>query len=388
MTKNGSPPGATDTIPPMGEEEMVTVHIAGDVAAGEMITELLRAEGIAAQLSSVSSALLGAAPHLFQTKVLVPAADVARAAEILRELETTAGETGALQAPAGESAPDALASSTADSPAVASSAADDGRAEGPTPRRPRVAAAFAFLFPGGGHLYAGATVTAIVVEAAIGACLLLLLRGRGRMFQQDAALATLVALAVSDSWGAVRLVRAHSEGRWSPPLARAIARGLVLVVLAVAAGSAVAALASIPRWNRERRLAPFSMHCGRDIVAIHNGAAGPRTVTISRVQVLEVQPDERRWYDVSVVRGDIQLLPAGEDGSATLYVLPELAERCASWERKGPGPNGCLIKFRVRFEDRETSPRPDPVYGVGICYPSWGRPTERHTVRLRPERED
>jgi len=262
MTKNGSPPGATDTIPPMGEEEMVTVHIAGDVAAGEMITELLRAEGIAAQLLSVSSALLGAAPHLFQTKVLVPAADVARAAEILRELETTAGETGALQAPAGESAPDALASSTADSPAVASSAADDGRAEGPTPRRPRVAAAFAFLFPGGGHLYAGATVTAIVVEAAIGACLLLLLRGRGRMFQQDAALATLVALAVSDSWGAVRLVRAHSEGRWSPPLARAIARGLVLVVLAVAAGSAVAALASIPRWNRERRLAPFSMHCG------------------------------------------------------------------------------------------------------------------------------
>jgi hypothetical protein len=372
----------------MGEEDLVTVHIVGDVAAGEMLTELLRAEGIAAQLSSVSSALLGAAPHLFQTKVLVPAADAARAAEILRELETTAGEAGALQAPAGEIAPDALASSPADSPAVSVSEADDGRAAGPTPRRPRVAAAFAFLFPGGGHLYAGATVTAIVVEVAMGACVFLLLRGRARMFQQYAAFATVVALAVTDSWGAVRLVRAHLEGRWSPPLARAIARGLLLVVLAAAAGSAVAALASIPRWNREQRLAPFSVHCGQDFVVIHNGAAGPRSVTISRVQVLEVQPDERRWYDVSVVRGDMQLLPAGGDGSATLGVLPELAARCASWERKETGPNGCAMRFRVRFEEPETSPRPAPVYGVGVCDPPWGQPAERRAGRLWPERED
>jgi len=345
----------------MGEKELVTVHIAGDLAAGEMITELLHAEGIAAQLSSVSSALLGAAPHLFQTRVLVPAADAARAAEILRELETTA---------------------------VSSGAADDGRAAGPAPRRARVAAAFAFLFPGGGHLYAGATATAIVVEVAMGGCLFLLLRGRARMFQQYAALATLVALAVTDSWGAVRLVCAHSGGRWSPPLGRAIARALVLVVLAAAAGLAVAALASIPRWNRERRLAPFSVRCGRDIIVFHNGAAGSRGVTISRVQVLEVQPDERRWYEVSVVRGEMQLLPAGDDGYATLGVLSALAARCASREGKELGPDACAMRFRVRFDDPETSPRPAPVYGVALCYPPWGQPDERRNGWLFPDQED
>ncbi len=342
----------------MGEDQLVTVHIAGDEAAGAMITELLRAEGIAAQLSSVSSALLGAAPHLFQTKVLVPAADAARAAEILRELETTAAEAG------------------------------DSRAAGPAPRRPRVAAAFAFLFPGGGHLYAGATATAIVVEVAMAACVFLLLRGRARMFQQYAAFATLVALAVADSWSAVRLVRAHLEGRWSPPLTRAIARGLVLVVLAATAGSAVAALASIPRWNRERRLAPFSVRCGQDIVVFHNGAVGPRGVTISRVQVLEGQSDERRSYEVGVVRGDMQLLPAGDDGYATLGVLPALAARCASRESKELAANECALRFRVRFEDPETTPRPAPIDGVGICFPPWGQPAARRTGRLFPERED
>lgn len=251
----------------MVEASFVTVHVASSVAEGEMITELLRAEGIPAHLSSVASAMLGAAPHLFQTKVLVPAQDAARAVELMQDLVRVSAEEDAARA----ATVDATAGPQSPTGGAEAVAADTALA----PRRPRVAAAFAFLFPGGGHLYARSVPTAIVVEIGMGACLFLLLRGPARVFPQYAAFAILIALAVCDAWGAARLVRESNQGAPAPGPARALSRGVILLALAAGAGSTVAALASMPRWSRERRLAPFSVSSPRPVVASARGVCRP-----------------------------------------------------------------------------------------------------------------
>ena len=365
----------------MGEASFVTVHVATSVAEGELVTELLRAEGIPAHLSSVSSAILGAAPHLFQTKVLVPAEDAARAAELLQDLVRASAEEGAAQALAVGAAPDLQ------SPVDGAGAGGGAGAAALAPRRPRVAAAFAFLFPGGGHLYARSIPTAIVVEIGMGACLFLLLRGPSTVFPQYAGFATVIALAFCDAWGAARLVRENNQG--APPLAprRAISRGVILLALAAGAGSGVAALAAMPRWSREKRLAPFSVWCGQEVIAFHNGAPGPRVASLGRVRVWESGPDNHRWFDVTVNGSDSQRLEASADGSASIGIWSGLAARCAQWDLAGK-PLGCLVTFNLEFEDRTASPRPERVSARGVCRPPWGQSAERRPARLLPAEDD
>src|SRR3954469_16035604 len=74
----------------MADDGYVTVLRTTDAAQGELVTEMLRREGIAARFHKVSSTLIGMPAALIEMTVDVPADSEARVKELMRDLEYTA----------------------------------------------------------------------------------------------------------------------------------------------------------------------------------------------------------------------------------------------------------------------------------------------------------
>lgn len=251
-------------------------------------------------------------------------------------------------------------------------------------RRPLVGAALAFLLPGGGHLYARLVPAAVVLEIGMVACFVTLVIRPADFFPRHAAFATLVAIVICDAVGAFRAVRARNHGADPAGRGGPIGRGLALLAIAAVVGVAVASAVAIPGWLAARRLAPFSVWCGEDVIGVRNGAAGATSVSIDRVRVLASASGEWRRYDLGVTSGATQRLDAGASGDVVIGILPALTARCASWESNESGSDRCVITFEIEFSGAQGEPRDPPVRAVGVCRPPWGRATERRAGRLFP----
>jgi len=71
----------------MADDGYVTILRTTDAAQGELVTEMLRREGIAARFHGVSSTLIGMPAALIEMTVDVPAGSVPRVQELMRDLE-------------------------------------------------------------------------------------------------------------------------------------------------------------------------------------------------------------------------------------------------------------------------------------------------------------
>jgi hypothetical protein len=354
----------------MGGDAFETVLVTTDPAVGEMLVETLRGEGIAARLLQVNAALLGAGPQVFQTKVQVPAPFAARARELVGELE----HVGTLEA-----------FSEARGPGIGEPEAPPA----PSPRRPVLGAGIAFLLPGGGHLYARRTWTAIVLEAGLLACLAILATDRETVFVANAAFASVFAILVCDSAGTWRLLRASAAAAAAvaapaarPSPGRQVARGLVLLAIAAAAGTAVASAVNLPRWLRARQLATLVVECSGEGVAVTNRGPTPRLVTVGSIGITARELPENGAYRVEL-DGDanLTLAPGGADGIR--FAVPErLARACVSLEDLRPGD--CRVVFSLEARDPAV-PDGAPLAARGSCAPDWSAPSTMVRAQLTPE---
>jgi hypothetical protein len=346
---------------------MIAVHVTTDVAEGEMLTEALRGEGIAACLDTVHGARLGVGPQVFQTKVLVPAADAPRARELLAELREV-GESELADAAA------AAAVAANESGGPAGVPAPDGDDAGtPAPRYPWRAAGIAFLLPGGGHLHARRTATAIVIELALLACLTAIILGRGTSVLAHVAIGALLALVVGDSIGGARASRAFNAGVRAGA-GRQLANGVVLLVVAQAAGAAFAGLAMVPDWWQGRQLATLSASCTGWTIDVRNG--DERTGQFVTIDAVVAGPLAGNWYRAQLQGATRLRLAPGAEGKVAYelrsYDLPPpLIAACA-----GNGDRLCELRFKLVADD-DVPPGAEARHteAIGRCTPRWNQPS-------------
>jgi hypothetical protein len=351
----------------MGGDAFETVLVTTDPAVGEMLVETLRTEGIAARLLRVNAALVGAGPQVFQTQVQVPAPFAARARELVGELE----HVGTLEA-----------FSEARGPGIG----EPEQPPAPLPRRPVLGAGIAFLLPGGGHLYARRAWTAIVLEAGLVACLGILTANGESSFVADAVYASLLAVVVCDSAGAWRLLRAVARAgdtpAAKPSVGRQAARGLVLLAIAGAAGTAVGALVQVPRWLRARRLAALVVECSGERLAVTNRDSLPRQVFVDRIGVSAHELPEGGVYRANIVSDGIVTVPPGGAAEVRFAVPERLARWCASLD--DPRSGDCRVRFSLEVSD-PAAPDGALLPTLGTCSPDWTAPSTIVRASLTPQ---
>jgi hypothetical protein len=175
----------------------VTVHRSHDPVLADLIGDLLRQEGVEAHVvASHASAIFGAAQSFLQTRIDVPAADAARASELIAAL---VAET--------EAADDASAEED-DSPRRRPILAPEAT---PPPRLSMIRAiGIAPLIPGGGHFVARRALVGGAVLVAQMVAIALMVAGNPR--ESVAGALTAVGLLLFDVIGGALAVRTFNRG--------------------------------------------------------------------------------------------------------------------------------------------------------------------------------
>src|SRR5262249_49179357 len=134
----------------MADDGFTTVHVTTDPVEGEMLVEALRGQAIEARLVRVNSALLGAGPHLFETRIDVADGAVPQAPAPPPELRH---------------------------PGLVDELVEPEPSEGPAAPEPRSAlkVGVGLLLPGAGHFYVRRPWTALTLEGGM-LCALFVLR--------------------------------------------------------------------------------------------------------------------------------------------------------------------------------------------------------------------
>src|SRR5580765_3884854 len=237
----------------MADDGYTTILRTIDPAQGELVAEMLRREGIDARFHKVSSTLIGMPGNMFEMTVDVPTEREALARELLDDLEyigasdasrKDSAESDAGEQPGEDDAPDE---------------ADRDAAKEPLPsrRRPVFAAAFAFFFPGGAHLYARQFWTALLLAVGGVVCLLMAIASGN---QKDAVVlfTTFGAIVVCDAVAGVRAARAEAKGKHRSRDGQLL-RGVGLLCLAGLAGSAPRLASELHAANRAARFAELDL---------------------------------------------------------------------------------------------------------------------------------
>jgi len=270
-----------------------------------MVLELLRGEGIAARLVRPQGTLAGAALNLYETRIEVPAASAARAAELLAELE------------------------------VLGSSEEMDRGEEPDdPRHPRprlriIAAGIGLLCPGGAHLYARQPWTTLVV--ALGFLLALALRATASAIDPlrvQFSFVLMLTVVASDLAGGLWALGPMNRGTRTNRSSQ-IVRGLALVGAAVAVAAGVTAVVDAPRRARARVLARFSVTCVPDAIEIANESDDTRVVDLEATVFPVPVPDT--YHDIRLpLRSSRMSLEARSQTVVPFFILDSLRTACAT----------------------------------------------------------
>jgi hypothetical protein len=229
-----------------------------------------------------------------------------------------------------------------------------------SPRRPLVAAGLALLFPGAGHAYARRGATAVVLAAGVLACLVGLVLSRDTPFALHAVFASGFAILACDSVGAMLAVRG---GAGAPAgLGSQLARGLVLLIVAGAAGTATAAIAQIPAWMRTGDVGRLVVTCGDHTLTVENRT---ETSVTALVEKLMMAPGP---YPMSLGGPSSLSLEAHARDSVRFDVPEWVARRCSPGEGEPAG--SCRVAFVLSFSLPDAPDAPS-VRRIGFCDLDW-----------------
>jgi hypothetical protein len=317
----------------MAADGYVTIHRTTDVAQGELLAEMLRREGIDARFHQARTTMIGVPTSMIEMTVDVPATSEARAKELIGDLEY-AGAAEALES--GGAAED-------DEPLDAGAGGGAARARPVSTRRPLFAAAFAFFFPGGAHLYARRAWTALVLAAGVAGCLAVAIAS-GKVLVLEIAFAILAAIVVCDAIGGVRAARAEARGE-RRSRARQIGRGLVLLAVAIVVGGGARLGTAAPRLWRTWQLSKFKVTCTAGQIAIENRGGSPRTVEITKLKLGSV-PDTggSHLYDIGPEEPVFFDLEPGGRRGVTPEMVGWLSQSCGFSGEPAPKANA-VSKF-------------------------------------------
>jgi hypothetical protein len=328
----------------MADDGFTTVHVTTDPVEGEMLVEALQGEAIEARLVRVNSALLGAGPQIFETRIDVADDAVPQARALLAELRH---------------------------PGLMDEHVEPEPSEDPAALKPRqpFKAGIGLLLPGGGHYFARRTWTATVLQAGILACLVVLVLDVGPNFLVDAVYVTTFALVVTDVVGGFAVVRAQNRGAPVPnDWRRQLLRGVALVALASTAGAATAAVVAVPRWLRERDLATLVVSCtDRDLTFSNTGASG-RYVSLDRVGTTSALLESDGAYEAKVSDATVMGLAAGMEATRAYAAHPRIADDCHKRGVRGD-LHDCGLRFQLTVQ--ATEPDATLMTAWGRCAPDW-----------------
>ena len=304
----------------MAADGYVTIHRTTDAAQGELLAETLRSDGIDARFHRVSSALIGVPTSMIEMTIDVPARSEARARELLRDLEyvgasdtaAEVGETGG----AGEAAADAET-------AEAAGARGEARR---FRRNPLLAPGFAFLLPGGAHLYARRPWTALVVALGLLTCFVGVVISHG-VLDLEIAFAIGVALVLCDAAGGLRAARAENRGL-KASRGRQLAAGFGLAGLAVALGGGAGLATMTPRMTRARQLAKYKVSCAGNAITVENRTGEARVIQLANLRVGARSFAGDESYDISAIGSGILHLAPGGRGVVKASIADWLDRSC------------------------------------------------------------
>jgi hypothetical protein len=324
----------------MAADGFTTIQRAMTVAEGEMLAELLRSEGIDVHFHPMVGATIGSGEQICDLRIDVPIESEAHVRELLSELEyvglTEGGAAGDNQA-------------EPEAPAV-------------PPRRPLVAAGVAFLFPGGGHFHARRPWTGLLVGTTL-VCGWISRSGSSwrESFVGELLFGSLIALVFVDSIAGRRAAMAENRGI-HPGQASQFARGVLMVVCAVAVGAVFATAVATPRWLEARAWRRIETRCTPTRLTVSNGDPRGRMVTVFTLAIRTT-----RWaggatdYSVEPERSTPLRVIAGTDEDIHFAVPDEVRELCVSGD--------CDLVFAIEATlpgDHNASTQ----QGEGVC-PLW-----------------
>ena len=302
----------------MADDGYTTILRTIDPAQGELVAEMLRREGIDARFHQVSSTLIGMPGNMFEMTVDVPTEREALARELLADLEYI----GASDASRKESA------EPGEDEDEEPDAADRDAAKEPLPsrRRPVFAAAFAFFFPGGAHLYARQYWTALLLAVGGAVCLIMAIAS-GKQKDGVVLFTTFGAIVVCDAVAGVRAARAEAKGKRRSRDGQLL-RGIGLLCLAGLAGSAPRLASELREARRASRLAKLELRCTPWSIAIANRGTTLQVVDIWELRVEASSELGSRQYEIGPIEAQRLTSPPGAQGAITPAPAEWIARSC------------------------------------------------------------
>jgi hypothetical protein len=361
----------------VADDGYTTILRTTDPAQGELVAEMLRREGIDARFHQVSSTLIGMPGNMFEMTVDVPTEREALARELLADLEYV----GAAEASRKESVEEPGEDEESDG-------ADRDAAKEPLPsrRRPVFAAAFAFFFPGGGHLYARQFWTALLLAVGGVVCLIMAIASAN---QKDAVVlfTTLGAIVVCDAVAGVRAARAEAKGQHRSRDGQLL-RGIGLLCLAGLVGSAPRLASELREARRASRLAKLELSCTPGSIAIANRGTTSQVVDIWDLRVEASSELGSRQYEIGPIEAQRLTSPPGAQGAITPAPAEWIARSCnfsahpeetkagelfgnslAELQLMAPRPRYCGYIFTFVLHG-PSGRDDDSINGWGECVPS------------------
>jgi hypothetical protein len=320
----------------MAADGYVTIHRTTDAAQGELLAETLRSEGIDARFHRVSSALIGIPTLMIEMTLDVPIKSEARARELLRDLEYVGASDRAAvegEGAAQDDAQDAAEGERGEAGEEPERAGARREASG-SRRNPMFAPGFAFILPGGAHLYARRPWTSLVVAFGLLSCLGLLFVGGSR--DLELAVATGLALLFGDAIGSVRATRADLRGV-KASRGRQLLAGFGLLGVAVALGGGARFATAM---SRTRQVAHYKVSCTGDAVAFENQTDEPRVIQVANLRIGADSIAGHESFDIAAVGNGILHLAPGARGVVKASIAGWLDRSCGFGYAPEPSKGG------------------------------------------------
>lgn len=323
----------------MAADGYVTIHRTTDAAQGELLAETLRSEGIDARFHRVSSALIGIPTLMIEMTVDVPAKSEARARELLRDLEYLGASASATVSEGDGAAAGGPAGAGQGGEGDETDEAAGGPVEaGRSRRNPLLAPGFAFLLPGGAHLYARRPWTALVVALGLVGCLLGIFAGGRSDVELVGAIG--IVLALGDAIGSVRATRRENRGL-KATRGRQVAAGFGLLGAAVAVGGTTLHLSAS---SQQRQLADYKVRCTGDAIIIENGTAETRVIQLANLQISAQSVAGYESYDIATVGPGVLHLAPGGRGVVKANIADWLDRSCGFGFAPEPPKGGFAVE--------------------------------------------
>ena len=306
----------------MPHDGYVTIHRTTDAAQGELLAQMLRSEGIDARFYRVSSALIGIPNFMMEMTVDVPIKSEARARELLRDLEYV-GAFDSARAVGNEADNVGTARRAEEGDGGETGEAAGTRAADASRRNPFLAPGFAFLLPGGAHLYARRPWTALVIAVGLVSCVIGLSVAGGAL-GLEAVATVAMALVFGDAIGSFRAARGENRGL-QVTRGRQLAAGFGLLGVAVALGGSTRL--TIGR-SRELQLADYKVSCTGDAISVENRTGEARVVQLANLKISAHSFAGYEDYDIPGFGAGILHLAPGERGVVKTRIADWLDRSC------------------------------------------------------------